>query len=374
VHGSVNSPEELISELSKMNDMSPIGIEQRNKEIIEEYLEHVRQNIKIVSTRITTFREQYHKDIEKWIGEGLEEWCTQKEDKMKQRHDKTAGRDKMSRLIIQPQDAYYFLSMLKEFTEPNKEYDRTRYEKFRTPFENVYKDAVIEMDFGRGQVSTTLNRLLYYLFERASSQGVEKSKGKLLYQYGAYDTDLDLMLEDYFLHKNIFAEPITSNDYEKMLLYRRVGLSLMTIGRLNDSEMLYERSQDIASKNKEWSIDLAKILQLKSELYIHQGRLTDSATSVNDAISFYENEVEGEYCSTGDEMWGVQNVAMGPIQLIVCCLAYQAWTLHLSGLGNEAGITFEKAEKIARDINPASRPGNKRYLNRPKPMYHLRDL
>jgi tetratricopeptide (TPR) repeat protein len=379
-HGSVDrtliklleDPAKVIRQMeTDLVTSSELG--EGDKEYIERNLEHVRINISLIRDRMDSFQTQYNEYIENWITSSLEQWEEEKALKPNHISDKNNnGRE--TKLNILPQDAYYFLSMFKEFIEPEKKFDIFRYEKFKSKFQSVYSSVMIEAGIGRGEIATTINRLLYYLFERAAREDLDKSKGKLLYQYGAYETDLDLMLEDYFPDKNVLAEPVVSNNYEKLLLLRRVGLSLMTIGRLNEAEILYDKSYNVARHNNKWSIDVAKVLQLKSELYIHQGRAEDSMSASNEAIGIYAKEVRGMYCSTGEELWGVQNIAMGPIQLIICSLAYQAWILHLVGCHDQASVTFEEAERLAREINPQDHQANQKFQARLGPMHHLRDL
>lgn len=386
-HGSVDKtiiklledPAKLIRELES-DSVEYSDIESWNRENIDKSLELVRINIDLITDRVNSFREQYSEDIENWINSTLEKWEREKE----MIPNKAYGDKNVvsTNLNIFPQDAYYFLSMFKEFVEPKKEFLIHRYQKFGTRFERVFNSATIEGGLDRGQIVTTINRLLYYLFENAASEGLkknkgkrlEKNKGKLLYQYGAYETDLDLMLEAYFPDKNVLAQPIVSNDYEKLLLFRRIGLALMTIGQLDMAETLYDKSYNLARQNNKWLLDAAKVLQLKSELYIHQGKLEDSMTASKEAITLYMKEISGLYCSTGEEMWGVQNIAMGPIQLCICALSYQAWVLHLAGCHTQATVTFEEAETLARAINPKERGNYLKFTDSPRPMYHLRDL
>ena len=380
----VKNPEKLIAEISNSQNIVP-DLKARNIENIERNMEHIRQNKRYIERRVNSFRKQYQKDIENWIKSQLEEW--NRESKQKTSDDSSVNNEcgKLdNRLTILAQDAYYFLSMFKEFVEPKGTFDENRYENFRSMFEEIFKTAYIKTDTKREEVATTVNRLLYHLFERANSSEIRRNKGmvivqnkgQLLYQFGAYDTDIDLMLEDYFPDKNLFEEPRSRDNYEKLLLLRRVGLSLMTIGRLNDAEIIYNKSYDIAIQNKDWLLDAAKVLQLKAELYIHQGRLEDSINDANKAILLYNEKINGKDGSTGDEIWGVQNISMSPIQLVICSLAYQAWALHLAGCKDYADIGFQEAETLAQSLNPEpeNRPKNTKYPNRPKPPHHLRDL
>jgi len=289
--------------------------------------------------------------------------------------------------------AYYFLSMLKEFVEPARKFDITKYNEFKICTEDIFRNAYVKYDILNPSLSTVVNRLLYYLFEKArSADSIQKAKldqdplsrpildnkGELLYQFGAYDTDLDILLEDYFPNKDIQQEPIINGgDQAKLLLFRRVGLSLMTIGRLRDADLIYSKSYSIAITSLRWSIDAAKILQLKSELYIHMGQLMDSIDAANSAISIYmQIHSDVDYYSTGQELWGVQNIYMNPLHLIICSLSYQAWVLHLASCSDFADIVFKEAEKLVQKIktNPDYRPTNKYHPKRPKPMQHLRDL
>ena len=43
---------------------------------------------------------------------------------------------------------------------------------------------------------------------------------------------------------------------------------------------------------------------------------------------------------------------MGPIQLIICSLAYQAWAEYLTGNSDSANIIFRQAEELMQKINP----------------------
>lgn len=398
-HGSVDrtlirmikDPYGILKEIKEKTETIDKEIGYRNRENIEENLRKVLRGEDTIKNEVEIFSKTYFEDLHKWIASYLIEW-KKKEQEIRDSKDKWYQRCKKHKLEIPAIKAYYFLSMFKEFVEPSKKFDITKYNEFKILVEDIFRRVYVKPDIFNPSLSTTVYRLLYYLFEKARSadliqkakleqdplsRPILDNKGELLYQFGAYDTDLDILLEDYFPEKNIQQEPIVNGgDRAKLLLFRRVGLSLMTIGRLVDADLIYTKSYSIANTRSEWSIDTAKVLQLKSELYIHMGRLMDSINASNSAISIYMQIYDGDYCSTGQELWGVQNVAMGPIQLIICSLSYQAWVLHLVGCHEYADIAFKEAEKLGQKINPnpGNRPDNKYYQDKPRPMQHLRDL
>jgi len=189
---------------------------------------------------------------------------------------------------------------------------------------------------------------------------IDKKQGALLYQMGAYETDLALMLE-FFPQGDLSKEPLINDICDKAYLIRSLGLCLMTVGRLQQALSMYTRSRMI-SLEAEAFLDAGKSCQLLSELHIHRGELAISIDCADKAMEYYLKAKEscGERCSPGHEMWGVQNAAMGTPQLTVCCLSYQAWALHLSGDKQEASAIFKRAEKLAHENNPK--------------MYYLPDL
>lgn len=131
-----------------------------------------------INFEISKFAEQYVIDIKNWIKRELECWNKQKEK-------------------IAAKDAYLFLSMLKEYVEPKGKFDANRYGEFRFFFESIFRAADIVSDFENPEISITVYRLLYHLFEKAraediiqraraeditTSEAIVQNKGKLLYQ------------------------------------------------------------------------------------------------------------------------------------------------------------------------------------------------
>ncbi len=169
-----------------------------------------------------------------------------------------------------------------------------------------------------------------------------------------------LMLE-FFPQGDFSKEPLINDIRDKAYLIRSLGLCLMTVGRLQQALPIYERSRK-KSLDAEDFFNAGKTCQLLSELHIHLGNLATSKDYADKAMEYYlkTRDSWGEYCSLDYEMWGVQNTDMGTPQLVVCCLGYQAWALHLAGDKQGSGAIFKQAEESARKINPM--------------MHYLRDL
>lgn len=191
-------------------------------------------------------------------------------------------------------------------------------------------------------------------------ENIDQKKGILVYQLGAYETALGLMHE-FFPNRDSSKDPMLHDPSAKIYLLRSLGLCMMTVGRLKEALSLYLRCRNVANRIEDW-FNAGKANQLLTELHIHLGELDASKNFAKQAIDNYENSIEkwGESCSLGKELWGVQNIAMGTPQLIICCMAYYAWALHLTGNREESDLRFQQAEKLLRDNN--------------REIHYLRDL
>ncbi|MFZ3167105.1 MAG: trypsin-like peptidase domain-containing protein [Candidatus Methanoperedens sp.] len=189
---------------------------------------------------------------------------------------------------------------------------------------------------------------------------IDQKQGILLYQLGAYETDLALMLE-FFPNSDFSKEPLIINSQDKAYLIRSLGLCLMTVGRLQQALFMYEKSCGISLETEDL-FNAGKTSQLLSELYIHLGNLNASIKYADQSLEYYRKTKDrwGDCCSLDHEMWGVQNAAMGTPQLTICCLSYKAWAMHLTGDKHGASLMFKQAEELAHTNNPK--------------MHYLRDL
>lgn len=87
--------------------------------------------------------------------------------------------------------------MLKEYVEPKGKFDANTLSLSLSLFESIFRAADIVSDFENPEISITVYRLLYHLFEKAraediiqraraeditTSEAIVQNKGKLLYQ------------------------------------------------------------------------------------------------------------------------------------------------------------------------------------------------
>ncbi|MEE8389392.1 MAG: hypothetical protein V3S14_01165 [Anaerolineae bacterium] len=115
-----------------------------------------------------------------------------------------------------------------------------------------------------------------------------------------------------------------SNPRDKSWILNEVGLCLMSLGRLGEVVPFYERANVISPSTEDWH-NASNNYRNLAQLHAFLGALTESA----DAARRAENKQEECYS-----------------------LAYQAWAAHLRGDLEAAGVAFQQAEALEREIDP----------------------
>lgn len=144
----------------------------------------------------------------------------------------------------------------------------------------------------------------------------------IIYQLGAYETNLDI-LQQFFPTGDTSQDPLVSKPADKSTILNEVGLCLMSLGRLDEADSFYRRSNQIARQIEEWESANVSDQNL-TELYISLGALSASAESAHQALtSAYQ---------TDDK------------QRQILSLASKGWIAHLRGDLESASTTFQKVE------------------------------
>ena len=179
---------------------------------------------------------------------------------------------------------------------------------------------------------------------------VDRGRGRLLYQLGMYGVELDLMRE-FFADRNVRDLPLLSDHGATADLLRRVGLALMTTGRLDEALDCDDRSAAAALEQGD-EIGGGRAAQVAGEALIHLGRFREARRRFRDARGHYDRAPEATVARSLDgELWGVQNANLGPGELTVCCLAYEAWIDHLRGRDAAAEEGFARAVEVLNSID-----------------------
>ncbi len=168
-------------------------------------------------------------------------------------------------------------------------------------------------------------------------ESIDQGRGVLVYQLGAYDTDLALALE-FFPDGDVSREPLLSDPAAREYLVRSVALAYMTLGRLFEAYPMTQRSERLAAQAEDW-LSASKASQLLAELHIHLGQLLQAVTASQSAYDY-----AGRVNSEEERKWEQ-----------ACSLAYEAWAWHLIGEDARAGPKFDAAELLqqSRDTAPA---------------------
>jgi tetratricopeptide (TPR) repeat protein len=134
---------------------------------------------------------------------------------------------------------------------------------------------------------------------------------------------------DFFPDGDASQEPQVSNPIYKRWILNKVGLCLMTLGRLGEAPPFYERSNAIQLGMQNWSNASITYLNL-AELYVTLGALIASADAAREALMLARKaEDRQEECNS------------------LCC---QASSDHLLGNLESADAAFAQAEKLEQEI------------------------
>jgi len=149
----------------------------------------------------------------------------------------------------------------------------------------------------------------------------------------AWDTVWDLMLE-FFADRDTTGEPLVSEPSGKGWILNESGLCLMCLGRLAEAVSFYDRGNKIdVDILKAWRFGSTDFQNL-SELHCHLGSLKEAEKAAKQALE-YARRAEDE---------GEKRVSLTSL----------GWVAHLNGDIKKAGELFKKAEKLEKEIDPAS--------------------
>jgi tetratricopeptide (TPR) repeat protein len=158
----------------------------------------------------------------------------------------------------------------------------------------------------------------------------QRQRGVLVYQLGAWETDLAL-LSEFFPGGDTSREPQVSDRGARRWILNETGLCLMNLGRLGEAAPFYERKNAIALQREDWHNASIGYRNL-AELHAHLGALEASAQAAEEALALARRAGNKR-----DEM---------------ISLACQAWAAHLRGDLAAAGAAFRGAEALGREIEP----------------------
>ncbi|HEY9799693.1 MAG TPA: trypsin-like peptidase domain-containing protein [Leptolyngbyaceae cyanobacterium] len=153
--------------------------------------------------------------------------------------------------------------------------------------------------------------------------------GLLTKKLGAWETYLTLML-GFFPNGDTSQEPKVSYPDRKSVILNAVGLCLTFLGRMEEAPIFYERHNAIALSRENW--EYASIgYQNLTRLYAYLGKLTDSADAAREALNLaHRAESNREKCDS---------------------LVDQGWVAYLQGDSETAGVIFQQAEALQREID-----------------------
>lgn len=179
---------------------------------------------------------------------------------------------------------------------------------------------------------------------------IDRGQGRVLYQLGMYGVELALMRQ-FFPEENVRNVPLVTDRRDSADLLRRVGLALMTTGDLEKALDCDDRSAAIALEEGD-AAGAGRAAQVAGEALVHLGRFREARRKFRDARSHYGRAAQPTGARPlGREPWGVQNANLGPGELTVCCLAYEAWIDHLRGRDAAASAGFAAAVELLRSID-----------------------
>ncbi|MBE9136286.1 trypsin-like peptidase domain-containing protein [Nodosilinea sp. LEGE 07088] len=187
--------------------------------------------------------------------------------------------------------------------------------------------------------------------EIAWEQIYQGNRAVLIYQLGAYGTDLNL-LQDFFPVGNTNQTPQVSSPDKQRFILNEIGLSLMNMGRLIEAPPFYERSAAGVVSAEDWR-NASAAYQNLAELYAYLGDLSASATAAESALT-YAHRVD-------DEQQKKQKESNS--------LAYQGWAAHLKGNLDAAQTAFQQAEQLEQQQYLYSVPG----IQHAEHLYRRRD-
>ena len=161
----------------------------------------------------------------------------------------------------------------------------------------------------------------------------QRDRHVVVWQLGAYETQLSLMLE-FFPNGDTSQEPQVSDPKDKSWILNEVGLCLMSLGRLGEAVPFYERGNAMDAELEDWR-NASIGYQNLAELHAHLGALAASAEAAGEALALSRRaENKRDECNS---------------------LTRRAWPAHLSGNLEAASGGFQQAEVLQRETDPTLR-------------------
>jgi tetratricopeptide (TPR) repeat protein len=155
----------------------------------------------------------------------------------------------------------------------------------------------------------------------------------LIWQLGAYETTLALMLES-FPNGDTSQDPQVSDPHAKCFILNEIGLCLMSLGRLGEAPPFYERAVAGLIVAEDWHNASTGYRNL-ANLYAHLGALAASADAAGEALALaHRAEDKRDECVS---------------------LGFQALAAHLRGDLEAAGTVFQEAEVLERETDSTVR-------------------
>ena len=176
---------------------------------------------------------------------------------------------------------------------------------------------------------------------------IQRERYVLAHQLGSYETLLAVMTE-FFSDGDISQEPQVSDPKGKSWILNTVGLCLMYLGRLSEAVPFYERAIQMNEDMEGWRQASLNYENL-TELYIHLGRLTESAQAATEGLQLNRRAEAKDREATS--------------------LIRQALSAHLHGDLETAGTAFQHAEALEHGIDP-----NRHYLYSLSGIHHADHL
>jgi tetratricopeptide (TPR) repeat protein len=161
----------------------------------------------------------------------------------------------------------------------------------------------------------------------------QHERNVLMWEIGAYETMLSLMLE-FFPNNDVRKEPQVIRPSDKSWIINSVGMCLMTLGRLSEAIPVYERANVMDAERQDWhnaSITYQNLARLHASL----GALEASAEAARQGLDFAhraDNKNDEERATGG-----------------------YAWILHLLGKTKVAKDFFERSENLEQVMNKSRR-------------------
>ncbi|HJR79766.1 MAG TPA: trypsin-like peptidase domain-containing protein, partial [Anaerolineales bacterium] len=170
-------------------------------------------------------------------------------------------------------------------------------------------------------------------FDLAYERFLGYPKAILTNQLGAYDTELNILLE-FFPNGDTSLEPQCSNPQDKGWILNQIGLCLMSLGRLREAVLFYKR---------------AGAIRVEAQNSRNAGRIYINLAELHACLGALEASVEAA-CQALDLARRAENK-----QGIIDSMLFQASSDHLLGNARSASAIYLDAEDLQREVIPSVR-------------------